>query len=96
MAVYAHRCPRSRGGFKLPSRGARLKATILSPVGSEPGEYDVLILDADLKSRATSTGSAAIINYVTTLDTSALPAANYQLAMRRRGEDWWLVPAQLR
>jgi hypothetical protein len=78
---------------------ARLKATILLPVGSEPGEYEVQILDADLKSRASSTGSAAIIDYVTTLettpDTSALPPGTYQLALRRKGEDWRLHPAQL-
>ena len=79
---------------------ARLKATILLPVGSEPGEYEVQILDGDLKSRASSTGSAAIVDYVTTLettlDTSALPPGSYQLAVRREGEDWRLVPAQLR
>ena len=38
---------------------ARLKATILLSVGSEPGEYEVQVLDADLKSRASSTASAA-------------------------------------
>jgi hypothetical protein len=62
-------------GLVLPR--ARLRATILLPVGSEPGEYELQILDGDLKSRASSTGSAAIINYVTTLetmlDTDALP-----------------------
>ncbi len=79
---------------------ARLKATILLPVGSEPGEYEVQILDADLKSRASSTGSAAIVDYVTTLettlDTSALPPGSYQLAVRRQGDDWRLFPASLR
>jgi hypothetical protein len=49
---------------------ARLKATILLPVGSEPGDYEVQILDADLKSRASSTGSATIVDYVTTLQTT--------------------------
>ena len=65
---------------------ARLKATILLPVGSEPGEYEVQILDADLKSRASSTGNAAIIDYVTTLettlDTSALPSGPAECAQR--------------
>jgi hypothetical protein len=78
---------------------ARLKATILLPVGSEPGEYEVQILDADLKSRASSSGTAAIIDYVTTLettlDTSAVPSGSYQLAVRREGEDWRLVPARV-
>jgi hypothetical protein len=79
---------------------ALLKATILLPVGSEPGDYEIQILDGDLKSRASSTGSAAIIDYVTTLettlDTSALPPGSYQLAVRREGEDWRLVPVQMR
>jgi hypothetical protein len=79
---------------------ARLKATILLPVGSEPGEYEVQVLNADLKSRASAKGHAAIVNYVTTLeamlDTSALPAGSYQLAVRREGEDWRLFPTQLR
>ncbi|MGH9371287.1 MAG: hypothetical protein ACRD15_07145 [Vicinamibacterales bacterium] len=79
---------------------ARLKATILLPVGSEPGEYEVQVLDADLKSRVSSTGNAAIIDYVTTLettlDTSALPPGSYRLAVRREGEDWRLFPAHLR
>jgi hypothetical protein len=79
---------------------ARLRVTILLPVGSEPGEYEVQVLDANLKSRANSNGRAAIIEYVTTLettlDTSALPAGGYQLAVRREGNDWQLFPAQLR
>jgi hypothetical protein len=78
---------------------ARLKITIQLPVGSEPGEYEVQVLDANLKSRASSTGKAAIIDYVTTLettlDTSALPAGGYQLAIRREGYDWQLFRLQL-
>jgi len=79
---------------------ARLKATILLPVGSQPGEYEVQVLDANLKSRASSTGRAAIVDYVTTLettlDTSALPVGGYQLAIRREGEEWRVFPMQLR
>ena len=43
---------------------ARLNATILLPVGSEPGEYEVQLLDANLQSRASSRGTAAIVDYV--------------------------------
>jgi hypothetical protein len=78
---------------------AQLSATILLPVGSEPGTYDVQLLDANLQSRATSTGTATIVDFVTTLattlDTSALPAGSYQLAVRRQGEDWRMFPARL-
>ena len=79
---------------------ARMKATILLPVGSESGDYEVQILDANLQSRARSTGTAAMFDFVTTLettlDTTALPPGSYQLALRRQGEDWELFPAQLR
>jgi hypothetical protein len=78
---------------------ARLKATILLPVGAEPGDYEVQLLDANLQSRATSKATAAIVDYVTTLettlDTSALPPGGYQLAVRPHGEDWRLFPARL-
>ena len=78
---------------------ARLKATILLPVGSEPGEYEVQVLDANLTSRASARGRAAIVDYVTTLettiDTSALPVGAYQLAVRRESEDWRVFPMRL-
>jgi hypothetical protein len=81
------------------SRG-RLNATILLPVGSEPGEYEVQIVDDELKPRTSSTGTTSIVDHVTTLktmlDTSALTPGNYQLAIRRQGEDWRLVPTRLR
>jgi hypothetical protein len=85
-------------GLVLPR--ARLRATILLEVGSEPGAYEVQIRDANQQARASSTGNAEIVDFVTTLkailDTSALPPGGYQLAVRRQGEDWRLVPAQLR
>jgi hypothetical protein len=90
---------RARDAAALTLSRARLKATILLPVGAEPGDYEVQLLDANLQSRATSKGTAAIVDYVTTLetslDTSALPPGAYQLAVRRQGEDWRLFPARL-
>jgi hypothetical protein len=77
----------------------RLDLTILLPVGSEPGSYEVQILDSDLKSRASASASAAIRNFITTLQTTidlhSLPAGAYQLALRREGEDWRLYPAKI-
>lgn len=79
---------------------ARVNATILLPVGSSPGEYDVRILDADLRARATAKGSAEIRNYITTLeaviDVSALEAGDYQLALRRDGGEWQMFPLRVR
>lgn len=79
---------------------ARLKLTILLPVGSEPGEYAIQILDAGGQPRATSAGTATIIDFVTTLtttlDTSALPPGRSQLAVRREEENWRIVTVELR
>jgi hypothetical protein len=89
--------PGTQPVLELP-RG-RLDLTILLPVGSEPGGYEVQILDSDLRSRASASGSADIRNYITTLRTSLdineLPAGSYQLAVRRQGEEWQMFPARL-
>ena len=74
----------------------RLNATILLPVGSSPGAYEVRILDSDLRVRASTTGSAEIRNYITTLeaviDVSALHTGDYQLTLRREGGEWQMFP----
>ena len=84
----------------LPLPRGRLSVTILLPVGSAPGSYEIQLLDSDLKSRAFATGEAEIRNYITTLqstlDLNAVPSGKYQLALRRQGEDWHLFPATLR
>jgi len=77
-----------------------LDATLLLPVGSEPGAYDVRILDHDLRVQTSTRSSAAIRDYVTTLrtvmDLSALPAGQYQLALKRDGGEWQMFPLQIR
>lgn len=83
----------------IPLPRGRLSVTILMPVGSEPGSYEIQVLDSELKSRASATGQAEIRNYITTLqstiDLRSLPPGTYQLALRRRGEDWELFPARI-
>lgn len=83
----------------LPLPRGRLSVTILLPVGSEPGSYEIQVLDSELKSRASATGQAEIRNYITTLqgtiDLHSLVPGTYQLALRRRGEDWQLFPARI-
>jgi len=78
----------------------RVNATILLPVGSSPGAYDVRILDSDLHARATAKGSAEIRNYITTLeaviDASALEPGDYQLTLRRDGSEWQMFPLRVR
>ena len=83
----------------LLQRG-RLNATILLPVGSEPGAYEVQVLDAELRSQATASGQADIKNYITTLQTTldlrSLPPGMYQLALRRQGDEWRMFPASVK
>lgn len=85
-------------GIVLP-RG-RLNVTILLPVGYEPGEYEMQVLDAELQVRAGAKGTATIRDFVTTLeaslDLSALSPGGYRLALRRQRTDWRLFPATLR
>lgn len=85
-------------GLMLP-RG-RLNVTILLPVGSQPGEYEIQILDAELQARASARGTAEIRDSVTTLvaslDLNPLVPGAFQLAVRRQGADWRVFPAQVR
>jgi hypothetical protein len=77
-----------------------VQATILLPVGSSPGPYEVRILDSDLQVRASATGAAEIRNYITTLeaafDTTDLEAGDYQLTLRRQGGEWQMFPLRIR
>ena len=77
----------------------RLSLTVLLPVGSEPGTYEVQVVDSELKSRASGSGSAEIRTFVTTLETTldlrSVPSGPYQLALRRQGEEWQLFPARV-
>jgi hypothetical protein len=74
----------------------RLNAVILLPVGGEPGAYEIEILDSNSKSRTTAVGTAAIRDYVTTLEATleldALSPGEYKLALRRPQADWRMYP----
>jgi hypothetical protein len=78
---------------------ARLNLTILLPVGSEAGAYQVRVLDSNLRPRASGEGSATVVNYVTTLkvaiDLTSVSAGTYQLALRPPNQDWRLIPARI-
>jgi hypothetical protein len=79
----------------LPRGSADL--VILLPTGSEPGPYDVQLLDGDLRSRADAKGTATIEDFVTTLrvrmDLGQLAVGRYQLAVRREADSWRMFPA---
>jgi hypothetical protein len=83
----------------LTAQRAKLDLTILLPVGSEEGSYELQVMDADLRSRGSVMGEARIENFVATLhtriDTGSLAPGPYKLAIRRKGEDWRLFPVRL-
>ena len=73
---------------------------MILPVGFEPGDYEVQLLDSELRSRASAIGAATSENFVTslqtTLDLSSVSRGPYQLAVRRTGQEWQLFPAEVR
>ena len=83
----------------LAARRAKLDLTILLPVGSEAGIYELQVMDAELRSKAAGLGEAQLENHVTTLRTNmdlrSLTPGIYKLALRRRGEDWRFFPLQI-
>jgi len=84
--------------LSLP-RGPK-QITISLPPGFLPGEYEVQLLDAELRSRASGRGKAEMRDYTATIeidiDVSGLPPGAYQVAVRREGESWRLFPAELK
>lgn len=84
----------------LPLPRGRLTVTMILPVGFEPGEYEVQLLDSALRSRASGLGTATAENFVTslqtTLDLSSVARGPYQLAVRRTGQEWQLFPVLVR
>lgn len=78
---------------------ARVDATLLLPVGADEGAYELRLLDRDLTPRATASGTAVIVNFVTTLratlDLQTLEPGEYQLGVRRIGGEWQMFPAQV-
>ena len=79
---------------------ARHKLTVLLPIGTQPGRYEMRMVDAEQRSKASTSGDALIRNYVTTLeaqlDISSVPQGEYRLALRREGDDWHFYPIVVR
>jgi hypothetical protein len=98
LAVTRSEDAKSAKPLEVP-RG-RVNATMLLPVGSSRGAYEIRILDGDLRVRASARGSAEVRNYVTTLeapiDLSAVEAGDYQLTLRREGGEWQMFPLRVR
>jgi hypothetical protein len=74
-----------------------VELTLLLPVGSEPGPYDIQVLDSERRSLAFAQGEATIREFVTTLpvklDLLDVAPGDHQLAVRRQGDGWRTFPA---
>jgi hypothetical protein len=77
----------------------RIDATIVLPLGAEPGFYEVRLVDDSPSVRAKATGEAEIKDSMTTLhttlDAATLSAGPYHLEVRRAGGEWRRVPARV-
>ena len=78
---------------------ALLALTLMLPVGSEPGAYEVQLLDSQLKSLASGRGEGTLENYVTsvrvTLDLRQVRPGTHQLAVRRGDDQWRFFAARV-
>jgi len=76
-----------------------VRADILLPIGFEAGRYDLRLVNGSLATVLSAQANAALENQVVTIHTpmtlSDLHAGQYQLALRREGEDWHFFPTTL-
>lgn len=73
--------------------------TLLLPVSSGPGSYEVQVLDANLQSLASGKGEGEIRVDATAvrvaLDLRSVPHGAHQLAVRRQNDEWRLLSARV-
>ena len=87
---------RSEGGdpVRAPVRLPRenLDASILLPVGSEPGQYELRLIDGDRRVRLSKHQSAYLKDFVVRIDVKldlrSFARGSYSLGIRRLGEVW--------
>lgn len=83
--------------IRIPS--GPLKLSILLPIGSEPGLYQLEVLKDVDKPLITESGQASIINGTTTLNisvnTSSLSPGTYLLGIRQPPLDWAFNPIRV-
>jgi hypothetical protein len=78
-----------------------LDLRIILPFASPAGQYEVQILRADdsatgLKASGTANIEKGLTHLEVKMDLSGLPAAHYQLGVRRIPFDWLPVPVDVR
>ncbi len=78
---------------------AKVRLTLLLPVGSEAGEYEVRVVGADKRTVASDSGIGALREFLTSLEVSldlreASPGS-YSILLRRDQEGWTSFPAEV-
>jgi hypothetical protein len=83
----------------LVVRRGVISLVLILPTGSEPGKYDIQVLDSNLGSILSLTAQAEIHEYQTELRTklplSSVRPGRYQLAIRFGNERWRLFPLEV-
>jgi hypothetical protein len=78
----------------------KIAATILAPTGSEPGQYELRLVDESGHVRFGQTASGDMENYAVgakvLLDLRSVSRGSYFLEIRRVGEDWDRHPVEIR
>ena len=81
---------RVRPALRLPR--ANLDATVLLPVGSEPAQYELRLIDGNGRVRLAKQASAELKDFAVRievgLDLRSFARGSYYLETRRLGEDW--------
>jgi hypothetical protein len=79
---------------------AKVRLTLLLPVGSEEGEYEVRVVRVDGRAVAEATGRAELRDYVTNLavelDLRTLDTGRVELHAQANGEERKAFPAEVR
>jgi|SRR5579884_3665809 predicted anti-sigma-YlaC factor YlaD len=79
---------------------AKLDLTVEMPIGALPGKYEVGVAPENGSPTVTATGSAALINHVTTLhvtlDLTKFRNGSYRFAARPVSWDWAYYPLRIR
>ena len=87
---------------RLPKTLPRTKiaAIILAPTGSEPGQYELRLVDGSGRVRLGQTARGDMENYAVrakvNLDLRSVGRGSYSLEIRRVGEDWDPHPVEIR
>ena len=83
----------------LTIKPARQRVVIVLPRGSEPGAYELRVLNEALVEKVSAAATARLtsngLTIETDLDASGMAPGKYTLALRHDGEDWRLYPVRL-